>query len=519
MTQAGDPLHQGATLGDLVVRATQRFAEREALVAEGKRWTYAELADRIARMGAVFRRQGLKSGDALSILSHNKADVLVVYLTAMVEGLRLTPLAALSSTADQIFILNDAEIDVLVIDAALAAHAETLKAETPRLKTVLALGETNSAPDLSALTDAEPSQPLVVKAPASDISMIYYTGGTTGRPKGVVHTHASSMATIQIAGSEWEWPQEIRFLAVTPVSHAAGMFAWPTLLKGGTFHALSSFSVAGFADYVAKEKITTTFLVPTAIYRLLDDPALDDAKLASLQTVVYGAAPMAPARLAECIRRFGPIFMQLFGQTEAPSLISYLEKSGHRLDDPESLSSAGVPLGPVQVALLDDKNEAVSAGNVGEICVRSTLVMKEYWKRPEETAKAFEGGWLHTGDMGRFDAKGRLHIVDRKKDMIISGGFNVYPSEIEAVLAEHAAVASCAVVGAPDALWGEAVTAVVVARAGHTIDGAALQALVRDRKGAVHAPKRVVVAEALPLTPVGKIDKKALRASLAEPKS
>jgi fatty-acyl-CoA synthase len=173
----------------------------------------------------------------------------------------------------------------------------------------------------------------------------------------------------------------------------------------------------------------------------------------------------------------------------------------------------------VQVALLDDRNEAVAAGEVGEICVRSTFVMKEYWKRPEETAKAFEGGWLHTGDMGRFDAKGRLHIVDRKKDMIISGGFNVYPSEIEAVLAEHASVASCAVVGVPDPLWGEAVTAVIVAREGQTVDAAALQALVRDRKGAVHSPKRVVVAEALPLTPVGKIDKKALRVSLSEAKS
>ena len=519
MTQAIDTLHQGATLGDLFVRATNRFADRVALVAENKRWTYADLADRVARMGAVLRRHGLKSGDALSILSHNKADVLVVYLAAMVEGLRLTPLAALSSTADQVFILNDAEIDLLVIDSALAAHAETLKAETPRLKSVFALGATNTVPDLSALTDAEPSQPLVVKAPASDVTMIYYTGGTTGRPKGVVHTHSSAMATVMMSGSEWEWPQELRFLAVTPVSHAAGAFAWPTLLKGGTFHVLSSFSVAGFADYVAKEMITTTFLVPTAMYRLLDDPALDDGKLASLETVVYGAAPMAPPRLAQCLRRFGAIFMQLYGQTEAPSLISYLEKSGHRLDDPESLSCAGVPLGAVQIALLDDACRAVDQDEVGEICVRGTFVMREYWKRPDETAKAFEGGWLHTGDMGRFDAKGRLHIVDRKKDMIISGGFNVFPSEIEAVLAESAAVASCAVVGVPDPLWGEAVTAVVVAREGQTIDAAALQALVRDRKGAVHAPKRVVIADALPLTPVGKIDKKVLRAQLSGPSS
>ncbi len=300
------------------------------------------------------------------------------------------------------------------------------------------------------------------------------------------------------------------------MSHAAGAFAWPSLLKGGAFHVLSSFSARGFADYVEREKITATFLVPTAIYRLLDEVGLKTSQLASLQTIVYGAAPMAPARLAEAIRRFGPVFMQLYGQTEAPSLISYLEKSGHRLDDPESLSSCGVPLGPVQIALLDERNESVAQGEVGEICVRGTFVMKEYWKRPAETAQAFEGGWLHTGDMGRFDAKGRLHIVDRKKDMIISGGFNVYPSEIEAVLSEHASVASCAVVGLPDADWGEAVTAAIVLREGAVIDAAALQALVRERKGAVHAPKRVVAVEALPLTPVGKVDKKALRVSLVE---
>jgi fatty-acyl-CoA synthase len=511
-----DVLHQGATLGDLFARAAARFAEREALVAGETRWTYAELSARVARMGAVLRRHGLKPGDSIAILSHNKADVLVAFMCAMVEGLRLTPLAALSSPSDQAFILNDAEIDALIVDAALAGNATALQQNAPRLKSLFALGETNAAPDLSALTDAEPPRALEVKRAPTEVAMIYYTGGTTGRPKGVVHTQTSAMATVMMAGSEWEWPQDVRFLATTPVSHAAGAFAWPSLLKGGAFHVLSSFSARGFADYVEREKITATFLVPTAIYRLLDEPGLKTSQLASLQTIVYGAAPMAPARLAEGIRRFGSIFMQLYGQTEAPSLISYLEKSGHRLDDPESLSSAGVPLGPVQVSLLDERCESVAAGEVGEICVRGTFVMKEYWKRPDETARAFEGGWLHTGDMGRFDAKGRLHIVDRKKDMIISGGFNVYPSEIEAVLAEHASVGSCAVVGLPDANWGEVVTAAIVAREGHAIDAAALQALVRARKGAVHVPKRIVVVESLPLTPVGKIDKKALRASLAQ---
>lgn len=512
-----DTLHQAGTFGDLFARTVLRYPAREALVADGKRWTYAQLGARVAAMGAVLRQEGLKPGDTAAILAHNCADVLVFYLAAMVEGLRLTPLAALSSVADQIFILNDAAIQCLVIDQSFAERAAQLRAESPVLRHVFTLGGGGPS-DLSARTDAAPASPLIPKRGDSDVTMLFYTGGTTGRPKGVAHTHNSAMATVMMATSEWDWPNDMRVMVTTPVSHAAGAFVWPTFLKGGTFHILNGFAPDTFADYVARERITATFLVPTAIYRLLDAPGLDDAKLRTLETVIYGAAPMAPARLAEGIRRWGHIFMQLFGQTEAPNLITYLGKAEHRLDDPESLSSCGVPLGAVQIALLDDRCEPVAAGETGEICVRGAFVMKGYWNRPEETAQAFEGGWLHTGDMGRFDTKGRLHIVDRKKDMIISGGFNVYPSEIEAVLSAHPAIASCAVVGIPDATWGEAVTAVVVARPGHTIDKETLRLLVRDQKGAVHTPKQVVKVPSLPLTPVGKIDKKAIRAALSAAK-
>jgi len=512
-----DPLHQSATFGDLFARTVLRYTSREALVADSKRWTYAELGARVARMGAVLRQEGLKPGDTAAILSRNCADVLVFYLAAMVEGLRLTPLAALSSADDQIFILNDAAIQALVIDPSFAERIERFRAEAPVLRHVFTLGG-GGTDDLSARTDTAPDTPLVPKRAEGDVTMLFYTGGTTGRPKGVAHTHNSAMATVMMATSEWDWPSEIRVMVTTPVSHAAGAFVWPTFLKGGTFHILNGFAPETFADYVARERITATFLVPTAIYRLLDAPGLDDGKLRTLETVIYGAAPMAPTRLAEGIRRFGGIFMQLYGQTEAPNLITYLGKAEHRLDDPESLSSCGVPLGAVQVALLDDRCLPVTVGETGEICVRGAFVMKGYWNRPDETAQAFEGGWLHTGDMGRFDGKGRLHIVDRKKDMIISGGFNVYPSEIEAVLSAHPAIASCAVVGVPDATWGEAVTAVVVAKQGQMIDKEALRLLVRAQKGAVHTPKQVVEVRALPLTAVGKIDKKAIRAKLTSEK-
>ncbi len=504
-------IYESASLGDLFVRATQRFAERDALVADGRRWTYAELAERVAKMGAVLRRRGLKAGSSLAICSLNRADVLVLYMTAVVEGIRMTPLAPLSSLADRVFILNDAEIDALVVDNTFAADIGEIKAGAAGLSHVFTLGG-GTDDDLTALTDAEPAAELVPKR-GGEIGMIFYTGGTTGRPKGVVHTMASIFTSVMMSTAEWDWPAEVRTLATTPVSHAGGAFAWPTFLKGGTFHVLPSFAPQSFADYVRQENITVTFLVPTMIYRLLDS-GITRADLAPLETAVYGAAPIAPARLAEAVERFGPIFMQLFGQTEVPNCISYLAKSQHRLDDPEALASCGHPMSLVQVALLDNACKPVAPGAVGEICARGPLVMQGYWKRPEETAVAMEGGWLHTGDMGRFDAKGRLHIVDRKKDMIISGGFNVFPAEIEAVLATHPAVAASAVIGTPDPTWGEAVTAVVVLKDGAVLDEEALKALVRAQKGAVYAPKRIVTATALPLTPVGKIDKKALRATL-----
>jgi fatty-acyl-CoA synthase len=506
-----EALYDGATLGDLFVRASQRFAARDALVADGRRWTYASLADRVARMGAALRRRGLKPGSSLAICSLNRADVLVLYLSAIIEGIRLTPLAPLSSLADRVFILNDAEIDALVIDSAFGSDIGEIRAGAKRLSNIFTLGgETED--DLTALTDVESTIELIPKR-GGEIGMIFYTGGTTGRPKGVVHTMASIFASVMMSTAEWDWPTEVRTLVTTPVSHAGGAFLWPTFLKGGTFHMLPSFAPETFAAYVRREAITVTFLVPTMIYRLLDSD-LTSSDLAPLETVVYGAAPITPARLAEALKRFGPIFMQLFGQTEAPNCIAYLAKSQHKLDDPDALASCGNPMSLAQVALLDNACNAVPPGTIGEICVRGPLVMQGYWKRPDESATALDGGWLHTGDMGRFDAKGRLHIVDRKKDMIISGGFNVFPAEIEAILAENSNVASSAVVGMPDRVWGEAVTAVVVLTQGGSLDEEALRSVIRERKGAVYVPKLFVIVNALPTTPVGKIDKKALRALL-----
>jgi fatty-acyl-CoA synthase len=285
----------------------------------------------------------------------------------------------------------------------------------------------------------------------------------------------------------------------------------PTLALGGTFVLQRGFDPERFIDAVQAHRIGSAFLVPTMIYKLLDHPRCATADFSSLELLSYGASPMAPARIREAIARIGPVLSQSYGQTECPSNILHLTAEDHCRTDVDTLASAGMPYPGVTVALLDENDRPVPEGEVGELCVRSALVMDGYWKQPGLTAQALRGGWLHTGDMARRDAHGYHYLVDRRKDMIISGGFNVYPKEVEDVIAQHPAVAAVAVIGVPDERWGEAVKAVVVRRGGAPLGTDEVRALVRQAKGSVCTPKTVEFADALPLTPLGKPDKKALR--------
>ena len=270
---------------------------------------------------------------------------------------------------------------------------------------------------------------------------------------------------------------------------------------------------------IEQHRITATMLVPSMLYALMDHPDAATADLSSLETVYYGASAINPVRLAEAIERWGPVFAQYFGQSECPMVISYLGKADHDLAVPERLASCGRPSAFLRTALLDAEGNEVPVGEPGEVCVAGPVLADGYWNLPDVTAETFRDGWLRTGDVAKADADGFWYIVDRTKDMIVTGGFNVFPREVEDVIAEHPAVAQVGVVGVPDDRWGEAVTAVVVLRPGAGRDDEAvarltaeIQAAVKERKSAVHSPKQVVVADALPLTGLGKPDKKALRA-------
>ena len=247
------------------------------------------------------------------------------------------------------------------------------------------------------------------------------------------------------------------------------------------------------------------------IYVLLDHPSLPKTDLSSLELLLYGASPMAPSRLVEGIERIGPVFSQLYGQTECYP-ISVLRKADHDPKQPNLFLSCGFPIASCETKILDDQDQEVPVGQPGEICVRAPHVMAEYWKRPQQTAETLKNGWLHTGDIARVDERGYMFILDRKKDMIVTGGFNVFPREVEDVLATHSDVAVVAVIGVPDDKWGEAVTAIIVPKPGAVPNESELIDLVKRLKGPIYAPKQVKFVSELPMTGVGKVDKKALKA-------
>ena len=426
-------------------------------------------------------------------------------------GARVSALHPLGSLDDHLYMCDDAEIHTLVVDRSAAERASDLRDRAATVKNVFSLGPSSEAEDVITLAEQADTTSLKSDAVESDICWLIYTGGTTGRPKGVMDTHRAMTGMALTALAAYEFPREVRYLAASPITHAAGMQVVPTLLRGGTVHLHDTFDPEKYLRTIESERISLCFGVPSMVYALLDHPDLERTDLSSLETFLYAASPMAPARLADGLERIGPVFTQYYAQTECPAA-TVLAQRHHDPSIPGRLSSCGQPVATMRLALLDEDRNPVATGDTGEICLQGPCTMDGYWNQPELTAETIIDGWVHTGDMATRDENGFLTIVDRKKDMIVSGGFNVFHREIEDVLTTHAAVAGAAVIGVPDDKWGEAVTALVVIRPGQEVSPAELIALVRERKGPIATPKTVEFIEMIPLTPVGKADKRALRA-------
>ncbi len=508
-----DELHRPRYTPEILVNALGQEPNRPLMqLADGPLLSVGQVRDRTSQFVQVLEVLEIGRGVRVALLSSNLPEVIYLCNAIQLVAGIYVPMHPLGSLSDHQFIIDDSGVDILIFDAERHNQRAAALAKASSGLRLVALGESDLAPNICRLADAHTPAPL--NAPSvgpADIIRLGYSGGTTGKPKAMASTHRTGLATLQVMMAEWEWPSPPRVLVCTPLSHAGAALFIPTLLRGGSMLVLPAFEPAAVMAAIQQHKLNCVMLVPAMIYALLDHPRFDDYDLSGLETVFYGASAISPVRLREAIERIGPVFSQFYGQAEAPMSVCLLRKHEHDVSDLRRLASCGRPVPWVDVELLDAKHQPVADGEPGEICIRGSLVMDGYRDSPELTAAAFDGGWLHSGDVAVRDEGGFLRIIDRVKDMIVTGGFNVYPREIEDVIAEHSGVAQVAVIGVPHPKWGEAVTALVVLRHDQAVSSDELIAMVSERKGAFQAPKTIEFVDEIPLTPVGKPDKKLLR--------
>ncbi|WP_329002446.1 AMP-binding protein [Kribbella sp. NBC_00709] len=515
-----DYLDKGASLGP----------DAACLTTDGVTLSYAEVQQLSYRIAGALAAVGVQPGGKVAILSANDPVAFSCVFGISRAGAIWCPINPRNEAAENRELLDQFDCEVLIYQAGFTPLVDRIRDSLPKVHTFVCLDEepTDSGPDphpsgrrivgWDAFCGGA-SQPAPDLTDPDDLAMIVGTGGTTGRPKGVMLGNANleTMTALTLIG--YPFGERPVYLALAPLTHAAGVLCFPVLASGGEIVIMRAPDVHAFLELIPRHGVTHTFLPPTLIYMVLAAPELDSTDLSSLRCFWYGAAPMSVARLEEALQRIGPVMAQLFGQTEAPMMISILPPAAH-FDASGNiarsrLSSAGRPSPLVTVAIMSPDGGLLPSGERGEIVVRGSLVMRGYYRNPDATAAAAAYGWHHTGDIGYLDDDSYLYIVDRAKDMIITGGFNVYSTEVEQALMAHTDVQDCAVVGQPDEKWGERVVAVVQLQPGSLVGPEELIAFAKARIGSVKAPKQVLVWHDLPRSKVGKVVKPEIKARLA----
>jgi len=496
-------LDKGASLG----------RDAPCLTLDGKSLSYGEVVDLSHAVARALRRAGVRPGDKVGILSANDPTAFACVFGIARAGAVWCPINPRNGAAENRDLLELFDCRALLYQDGFSTLVAEIAPELPWLTTLVRF-EDEFEPWLAAAS----GEPAAEADPPGDVVALVGTGGTTGRPKGVMLTSRNLETMSAITLMSYPFDTRPVYLALAPLTHAAGVLSFPVMACGGEVVVMARPDVGEFLALIERHRVTHTFLPPTLIYLLLGNPALDTTDLTSLRCFWYGAAPMSAARLAEAITRIGPVMAQLFGQSEAPMMISTLAPAEHLRPDGsvavERLSSAGRPAPLVTVAIMAEGGRLLGPGERGEIVVRGPLVMAGYYKNAAATAAASEHGWHHTGDIGYLDDDGYLYIVDRAKDMVITGGFNVYSAEVEQALMAHDAVRDCAVIGLPDEKWGERVTAVVQLWHDAAVEQGELIAFVKARIGSVKAPKQIEFWPELPRSTVGKVLKADIRATL-----
>lgn len=501
---------------DFFDRGANRHPHRLFLKSETATRTYRQTYAKSHAIANAIHAAGLESDAKVGVYSSNDVAAFECAIGIIRSGRAWVPINARNTVDENAYITETFDVEGLFYHSDYEPQIEQLRARCPRVRLLVCVDRPGAhAPALEQwLASPVPPMPEVLVDPEAP-ALIFPSGGTTGQPKGAVLTHrgfATMTASYFISMPAKEPPVH---LVAAPLTHAAGAFALMLSAVGATHIVMKQADPLKIMEAIERERVSTLFLPPTLIYMMLAHPRVREFDYSSLEHFVYAAAPMSTDKLKEAIAVFGPVMAQVYGQVEAPVMLTYLGPEDHDISDPAKearLQSCGRSTLLSTVEIMDDEGHLQPPGERGEIVVRGDIVMRGYYRNPEATAQASAFGWHHTGDIGYKDQDGFLYIVDRKKDMIISGGFNVYPGEVEQVIWSHPAVQDCAVIGVPDEKWGEAVKAVVELKPGLSLSADELIALCKERLGSVKAPKSVDVWEALPRTPVGKVKKKDIRA-------
>lgn len=494
-----------------------RIAHDRSCMIEGERIsTYAEVKARSDAIARGLIADGFPSGGHGAVLSANSARAFEAILGILRADGVWVMANNRASVAENAYLLDLLDVDTLFVHSEVADRIATFRQECPNIRRYVALDRPFAEAD-AFLGDLEivGDEPIPQRRSghSDELGFLANTGGTTGRSKGVMLSNGNWQALVSSLVASMPMKQPPVNLVAAPMTHAAGPLALASMALGGSVVVLPKFDAGDVIDAVERERVTYMFLPPTAIYMLLAHPRVREADLSSLEYISYAGAPMSLDRLREAIDVLGPVMNASFGQTEAPMCVTAMPPHEHlnvlgELAHPGSCGRANL-LSIVEI--MDDEGHILGPGERGEIVVRGPLVMKGYYKNPEATAEVSAFGWHHTGDIGVRDEDGWFYVVDRKKDMIISGGFNVYPAEVEQVLMGWPQVQDCAVIGVPDEKWGEAVIAVIEPRAGCTVDVEGLLAAAREKLGAVKTPKQIEIMESLPRSNAGKVLRAELR--------
>ncbi len=505
-------------LAELISRAGRQFARKTAFINGDQRVTFAEAEEASNRLASALEsRLEVPKGARVCILLPNTPQFTISDWALIKAGLVRVPINPRLAIPEIEYIVNDCKADVVIYGGEYTLTIERLRPNLPLVRHFIAAGEASpgALPWDQVLAGGTP-EPFAVQTNMDDPYMILYTSGTTGRPKGAMTNVRSRWVTLFYVYANEDFVHESDvMLHVASLAHGSGTKMLPHYVKGATNVFLPQFTMETFCRAVQEHRVTTTWMVPTLVGMLLDFPNQYKYDLSSLRTVVYAGAPMPAERLKEALKTFGRIFVQVYGLSEAPQPALVLSKTDHILEGtPEQMSrlaSAGRPAIGVDVKVVNEVGEPVGNGEIGEICLRGEHIFTDYFGQPEATADVLQDGWFYTGDLATVDEEGYVFIVDRKKDMIISGGYNVYPREVEEVLYRHPAVRECAVIGVPDEKWGEAVKAIVSVRPGLAITAGEIIEYCRENLAGYKKPQSVDFMDDLPKSPNGKILKKELR--------